>query len=224
MADHPPSPDRFDEAIAWHRRRVPLTDAEWQSLQQKSHDRAFKVAGVQQAQVAQAVFDDIDRAIRDGTTLDDFKAAAGAKLAEAWGGEDAHRVETVFRTNVLHSYNAGRTTVFRHPAVKEARPYLRFDATEDSRTSEICDELDGTVLPADDPFWARHTPPLHYNCRSQLTPLDREEAADEGIDDGPPDTGDAEVDEGFGRPTAEYEPDTSGFDPEIRRILEARLR
>jgi uncharacterized protein with gpF-like domain len=123
------------------------------------------------------------------------------------------------------SYNGARSAIFSDPVVREARPYLQFHAVEDSRTSDICEALDGKVLPADDPFWQRHTPPLHHNCRSVLVPLSHEEAHDEGITSGKPDTGGAAPDEGFGRPSApgDGEPDLAGFDPDIRRALEKRL-
>lgn len=226
MAEPPADPDRYDEAIRAFRARVPLTDPEFRKLEADQRQRAFWVAGVTQARTVQEVMDSIGRAIENGTTLEEFKAEAGAKLAEAWGGANAPRLETVFRTNVMGAYNGGRTEVFDDPEIRKARPYLRFEAVGDSRTTEICEALDGTVLPADDPFWNTHTPPLHYNCRSIVTPLSPEEAEDEGIAEGPPDTGGAAPDEGFGqpqRPGDAEEPDTEGFDEEIQDILKDRI-
>lgn len=217
----PPDPDRFDEAIRDFKRRVPLTDPEFRDLSAAEKRRSFWVAGVTQARMVQEVKDAIDRAIRDGTTLEDFKAEVGDKLSEAWGSEYSPRLETVFRTNVLSSYNGGRHQIFSDPVVQEARPYLRFDAVGDARTSEICEQLDGTVLPADDPFWHTHTPPLHHQCRSILTPLTLEEAGDEGIARTRPDT---KPDDGFGSPPDPENdtPDLSGFDPDIRDVLKRR--
>src|SRR6185369_12313498 len=123
-------------------------------------------------------------AVRDGTTLDDFKDEVGARLAEAWGGEDAPRLENVFRTNVLQSYNAGRYEIYSDPVVQEARPYLRFDGVDDSRTCPICAPLNGVVKAADDPFWKTRHPPLHHSCRDLLAPLSKEEAHEEGITSG----------------------------------------
>jgi SPP1 gp7 family putative phage head morphogenesis protein len=222
----PPDPDKFTEAVNAFRRRVPMPADEWDLLTQAEREHAFKVAGVAQADLAQEVHDALERAIRDGTTLDDFKREMGDRLAEAWGGDDPVRMETVFRTNVLSAYNAGRHEVFSAPAVRRARPYLRFDAVGDSRTSEICEELDGKILPADDPFWKKHTPPLHFNCRSILVALSPEEAEEEGIAAEAPET-EAEVDDGFGRePTTagkDWQPDTSGYAPEIRAALDEKL-
>ncbi len=46
--------------------------------------------------------------------------------------------------------------------------YLEYVAIDDNRITEICKKLDGTRLPPDDPFWASHTPPNHFNCRSTV--------------------------------------------------------
>lgn len=222
----PDSPIRFEEAVREFRKRLPMTDAQYEELDAAAREHAFKVAGVTTADVAQTVFSALDRAIADGSTLEDFKAEAGASLAEAWGGEDSGRVETVFRTNVNSAYNAGRHQVFSAPTVQKSRPYWRFDATMDSRTSDVCEQCDGTVLPADDPFWRKFSPPLHPNCRSYLVALTAEEAGDEGLTDGEPNL-DAEPADGFGkRPSGkgiDWKPDPDRFDPLIRPAVAKRI-
>jgi hypothetical protein len=100
-AKQPPPPDRYAEAIAWFRNRVPMTDEEFAALDVAERQKAFTVAGVTQARPIQEIFNAIDRAIADGTTLDDFKDEVGAQLEDAWGGESPFRVETVFRTNIM---------------------------------------------------------------------------------------------------------------------------
>jgi SPP1 gp7 family putative phage head morphogenesis protein len=220
----PADPKRFEEAIDAFRKRVPIRKDEWETLTRQEREYAFTVAEVAQADLVTDVYEAIDKAISAGTTLEEFKRDVGAKLEDAWGEPRAARVETIFRTNVLGAYNEGRHAILTAPAVKEARPYWRFDAVEDSRTSDICDELDGTILPADDPFWDSHTPPLHFQCRSVLTPLSEEEATDEGENDEAPD---AEPDEGFGaapsREGEDWEPDLSEYPEEIADELGDRL-
>jgi SPP1 gp7 family putative phage head morphogenesis protein len=225
-APEPPAdPDRFEEAIRAFRARVVMPDDEFENLLETERRKAFTVAAFTQARAVQEIADALERAIADGTTLEDFKADVGGKLAEAWGGDDAPRVEALFRTNVMQAYNDGRAEVLSDPEVKKARPYWRFDAVGDNRTSDICDALDGTVKPADDPYWRTHTPPMHPNCRSIITPLTPEEADEEGVTSGKPDTGDAAPAEGFGKPGANdnWEPDTSGLDPAIRRVFNERI-
>jgi SPP1 gp7 family putative phage head morphogenesis protein len=216
-------PDRFEEAIRQFRKRVPISDEAWEALTEAEREFAFKVSGVAQADLVSDAWVEIDRAISEGTTLDDFKAAVGDRLEEAWGGADPTRLETAFRTNTQSAYNAGRHEILDHPAVKKARPFLRFDGVDDARQSEICAALDGTVRPADDPFWDSHHPPLHFNCRSILTPLSDEEADDEGIDDKGPDV---EPDEGFGSPPTvggDWQPDPKDYPAPIADILRGKL-
>lgn len=222
MSTPPATPDRYDEAVRAFRKRVPMTDPEFRKLEAAERTRAFWVAGVTQARIVQDVMSALDRAIEDGTTLEEFKAAVETKLVDSWGTDDPLRLETVFRTNVMSSYNAGRYEIFSDPDVQKDRPFVRFDAVGDSRTSDVCDALDGKVLPADDPFVKAHWPPLHHNCRSQWTPLTEAEAEDEGITRSPPKV---QADEGFGRVVdpENLEPDLSGFDPPLLRLVKDRI-
>jgi SPP1 gp7 family putative phage head morphogenesis protein len=214
-------PAKFAEAVDAFRKRVPLTEGTYDELDAAEREFAFTVAGVAQADLVTDVWEALDRAIADGETLDDFKARVGDMLEEQWGGAAPARVETIFRTNVNAAYNEGRYAVFSAPAVKEARPFFRFDAIDDDRTDEDCAEANGTVLPQDDGFWDAHVPPLHPNCRCTLVALSDEEAADEGVT---PDEPDSEAAEGFGgRPStegADWEPDTADYPDAIGAVLD----
>ena len=50
-------------------------------------------------------------------------------------------------------------------------PYLRYDAVDDARTSDICRPLDGITLKFDDPFWSKYSPLNHFNCRCRIEKL-----------------------------------------------------
>jgi SPP1 gp7 family putative phage head morphogenesis protein len=224
--DPPADPDRYDEAVAAFRRRLNLSDVEFADIVAQEEARASVAAAMLQGRLVQQAIDGLERAIADGTTLEEFERDAGEALAEKWGGADPARMESLFRTTVMQAYNDGRADIFADPDVRKARPYLRFDAVGDARTSDICDALDGTLLPADDPFWRTHSPPLHPNCRSILTPLTEEEAGEEGVTVGKPDTGDAEPAEGFGERVdpENWEPDLSSFDPAVRDVVGERIK
>lgn len=223
--DIPDDPDRFEEAVRAFRKRVPMAKKDWDKLTAKQRQYAFSLAEATRADLATVVWEAVDKAIRKGTTLDEFREDIAAKLENEWVAPSAAAAERVFRNAVLGSYNAGRHAVFSDPVVREARPYLRFDAVADSRSSEICEELDGTVLPADDPFWATHTPQLHHGCRSILTALSPEEADEEGISTRAPDV---DPDDGFGlEPSDEggdWEPRLRGYPAPIRDELRSRLK
>lgn len=219
----PANPEQFEEAIKAFRRRVPVTPDEYSKLTDNERAYALKIAAVTQARQAEDVFRALDKAIAKGTTLEDFKA----DMADVLPAMSGYRLESMFRTNVMDAYNQGRHAVFTSPTVKRLRPYWRFDGVGDARQSDICEDCDGTVLPADDPFWNTHQPPLHVGCRSRVTALTPEEADDEGIDDGPPDT-ENEPAEGFGEPPPksgrDFDIDWTSFRPEIRDALKDRVR
>lgn len=213
--------DSFDDAVAAFRRLIPMTDEQYAALETEAQALAFTVANVSQADIVQQVYDAIDSAIKNGTTLEDFKAAVEPQLTTAWGEPKAYRVETIFRTNTQAAYNQARFETITHPVVKQARPYLRFDGIDDSRQSDICRAIDHTVLPADDPFWHTHAPILHHQCRSVLTPLSKDEADTHGITQSPPEVA---PEDGFGNPYKTFKPDVDKYDPSIKDVLGEKLK
>ena len=216
MKRPPADPAAFQEAVRWFRDRLPMTDDAFDALDAQAYHKAFRVAGLAQLDMVTQVWEALDRAIAKGESMESFRAAVQDRLTAAWGKEMPWRVETIFRTNAQLAYSDARWEQMEHPAVKKARPFRRFDAIMDSRTTDICAALDGTVLPADDPFWGTHLPPLHFNCRSHQVSLTGREAEAEGIDDAAPEE---QPTEGFGRaPTLrppEPEPDLGGYPPAL---------
>jgi len=174
-------PLRNEEAWSWFRERVPITREQWNALDQQSRRRAFTVSGVTALDVLDHVWREIDRAIADGTSFEDFRKRVTESLESQWGGSNPSRVETIFRTNVQSAYAAGRYQQMRDPDVIASRPYWEFVAILDSATSEICRPLEGVVRSADDPFWGSHYPPLHFNCRSSVMTLTARQANQRGV-------------------------------------------
>lgn len=219
--------DRFEEAIDWFLARTVISAGERRRISVRARHRAFWIAGVAELNVVQSVFDALGRAIENGEPLDDFKRRVRGRLTTAWGGDNPHRIETIFRNAVQSSYNAGRVRQMRDPVVLQHRPFWMYDAVLDARTSPICKPLDRTVLPADDPFWEDHTPPLHHRCRSSIRSLREEQARRHGISTTAPDV---RAQEGFGRaPTDALDvPDEllprADADPELVAELQRRAR
>ena len=221
----PSATDEFVEAVAWFRKRVPLRKESWNALVTEARERAFTVSGVAQLDLVYDVSAAIDDAVAKGTTLDDFKKTIGEKLEAAWGGtvaEPAWRLETIFRTNVQQAYAAGRYNQATDPFILEERPVWMFDAVLDSRTTQVCRECDGTVLPADDPWWKTHLAPLHFNCRSGFLTLTDEQAQSLGGVTKKP-TNEKPLD-GFGAPpgSAAWEPDPAKYPADLWAAFNAK--
>ncbi len=221
------SPAEFEEAVASFRRRVPMTRAEWDALLVAARERAFMVSNVAQVDVIQQVFTAIESALANGDTLVDFKRTVGPALEQAWSGTvaaPAARLETIFRTNVQTAYAAGHAQQRDNPVIKRRRPFSQYRAINDARTSDICRPLDGTVRPADDPWWGDNSPPRHFNCRCRIVPLTKEQAEAAGVtaslDGLPP------AQEGFGvKPSLTgWTPEKAGYSPELWSEVEAKLK
>jgi len=210
--------------VRWFRARIPMTDAQMQEIDADIRKYAWTVANCTQADVVTQVYEALDSAIANGTTVDEFKKTIGEQLEQSWGGEDPGQLETIFRTNVQSAYNAGRYEQQTDPVILHARPYWQFDAIEDDRTSDICSELDHTVLAADDDFWDEHQPPLHFNCRSTVVALSADEADEAGVSEDAPETPAAD---GFGDApelsSGDWEPDPKDYPSEIASVLRSKL-
>ena len=217
----PATPVKFREAIAAWRKRDPMSSDDYDALEEGEADHAWTVAAAAQADLVADVFDAIESAIENGDTLEDFQDTVSDRLAEAWGGPNPARIETIFRTNVNSAYNEGRHAIFSAPKVKEARPYFRFDVIDDDRLDDVCADCGGVILPQDDPWWDEHLPPLHFNCRCSFTALSEDEARDAGgaDDEGP----DADADDGFGDAPNEdgedWQPDEGDYPAAVGDVL-----
>lgn len=213
-------PKTADELTKHLRKVLSMPADEFYALEAQARGRAFTVSGVADLDLVTDVWRSIEQAVSHGETLEDFRARVASDLEEAWGGEIPGRIETIFRTNVQSAYAAGRYHQNNRPEVRATHPFCRFTAVMDSRTSDICEALDGTVLPSDDDFWATHQPPLHFNCRSDVSAITVEEAKEAGIDDVPPTT---EPDDGFGVPIIDWKPDLSTRPVELVTLYELKL-
>lgn len=216
-------PVDFDDAIAWFRKRVAMTKADFERLSAAAKRKAFFVSNVAQLELIQQVWDAIDKAVKEGTPLADFKKTIGSELRKAWAGtvdDPPWRLETIFRTNVQNAYGAGRYRQATHPDVAGDRPVWMFDAILDGRTTDICEACDGTKLPNDDAWWKTHLPPLHFNCRSSFIALTDKQAGKITLvaPTQPPQ-------DGFGGvPGAdEWEPDPNAYAPTLAQALTQKM-
>ena len=222
MAPKPPPPDLddVDRSVSYFRDRIPMTDEDFDALDEELRGRAFRIAGVNQLALVSDVWEALDDAIANGDSFGDFKAEVSERLSSAWGGEKPWKVENLFRTWTQRAYSAGRYEMMTDPDVKEARPFWEYVEIDDGRVCPICSECGGTVRLADDPWWASHIPPTHSACRCSHVSLTPEEAAGRA-DDPPPNV---EAAPGFGGPPDEdFEPDLSRYPPQLVDAYQRRL-
>lgn len=155
----------FDEAIDFFRAKTNVPPAIFATLADAARRKAFAIAAGATEQITASIRDLLDTALSDGLTLREFQAQAADVLTR--GGVAAKNPwywETVYRTNLSTSYQAGRWKQMTDPAVRASRPYLRYVSarTPTSRPSHV--EKHGLVYPIDDPFWDEWMPPNSWNC------------------------------------------------------------
>lgn len=218
------TPQGFEEALRWFRGRVPMTDAAFAALTAEAQRRAFTFAGAATLALVSDVWRSLDATLADGRTLRDFKRDVAPSLLSQWQGTVASppwRMEVIFRNATQRAYVHGRVEQLRDPAVARVRPVWMFDAVGDARTSAICSALDGTVLPASDPWWATHTPPCHHACRSTVRGLSAGDPRVKAAQGSVPPTTPAQA--GFGAlPGAdEWQPRAVDYPPEVWAAYQA---
>jgi len=80
-------------------------------------------------------------------------------------------LKTVTRTKTTEIFNQARKSFYDNdPDAKQIIEAFEYSAIIDSRTSDVCDSLDGKIFLKGE-LTARITPPLHLNCRSLLVPV-----------------------------------------------------
>lgn len=163
----------FQEQIDFFRRKLSMPTASWTDLWNEQHDHAFVVAGAMQANLVKDFRDAVDKAIAQGTTLEEFRKDFDAIVdMHGWtynGGRN-WRSRVIYDTNLRTSYAAGRWQQIQQ--VKQLRPYLRYRHMPGERYPRLQHlAWDGLVLPADHPFWRTHFPPNGWGCQCWVDSL-----------------------------------------------------
>lgn len=154
----------------------------YKRLSDEAKRTAFTIANVEDKRVIALVKQELESAIREGKTYEEFREAVD-QVFDTYGVTefaDAH-LETLFRTNVQSAYNQGAWDILHDADVKDMIQYLIYDAIEDPRTCGLCAALDGTTLPMDDPFWSIYWPPNHHRCRCDVRPVTTAAAKRDGV-------------------------------------------
>jgi SPP1 gp7 family putative phage head morphogenesis protein len=141
-------------------------------------EKALTIAGVEQAEVIQAVKDKLEEAIKNGTSLDNFKSQINS-IFDSFGITklSSRHLDTIFRTNLYSAYAIGKLA--QVDDMRDRFPLWQYSAIHDSRTRLSHLELDGRIFRVGE----GPIPPIDYNCRctaiylhiSQTTGLDAED-------------------------------------------------
>ena len=226
-------PLNFEEALAYFKKKIPMTEEQFRELAENARQRAFTVAGITRLDIIQDLLDELTQALAEGRTAQDFKKNIRERMKDkGWQGLTPYRLDTIFRTNVQTAYQVGRYQQMKAPEVVESRPYWMYDAVNDGGTRPSHRAMDGMVRRHDDPIWDLWYPPNGFRCRCKAISLSAAAVARRGLKiaegDLPQriDTSTGEIlqmepDKGFkSNPAADpWEPDLSRYDSGLKNAF-----
>ena len=158
----------FKEQIEFFRRKANVPTNSYVDIYNNEHDYAFVVAGANRNALLNDFRIAIDKAISQGTTLDEFRKDF-AEIVERHGwsynGSFSWRTRIIYETNLNSSYQAGRYQQLRD-AKFPYMEYLHSDYVEHPR--ELHQSWDHLVLDFNDPWWNTHFPPNGYGCQCRV--------------------------------------------------------
>ncbi len=164
----------FEEAIAYFRSKLNIPSERWDQIVAEAHDWAFAVAGVTKGELLEDLRQAIEKALTEGTTLQEFRQDFDEIVEQrGWsyrGGRD-WRTAIIFGTNIRVAYAAGRYRQMTEPAVLAARPYWMWRHGDSYQPRPLHQEWDGLILAASDPWWQTHYPPCGFGCRCRVFSL-----------------------------------------------------
>jgi len=209
--------------------KAALTSAVFDRLSAEARQKAFRIAGVNNARLIQAVRNRIAKSIESGKLWPEVRqeieklfSAAGEKMP-ALG-----RLRQVFITNTQQAYNDARRELLKQET--GTFPFWQYLTVGNGipgingvRATHAA--LHGLIFRADDPFWNSHYPPWDFNCRCYIVALTEGQARGTGQELRTL----GYVRRALGiRPNAAFdrggEPDLAGIDAELRQALEEMLK
>lgn len=164
----------FQEAIDLFRQKVNLPTERWNDLWAGMHARAFMVAGASKDELLADLRAAVDKAISDGTTLATFRKDFDQIVAQhgwSYQGGRGWRTRVIYETNLRTAYMAGRYRQMTDPAVLAARPYWEYRHGDSAHPRPMHLSWNGTVLPADHPWWQTHYTPNGWGCKCKVFAL-----------------------------------------------------
>lgn len=151
-----------------------LSDRSTDSMRKKAQRQGFSIAGLTNKRMLETTKRELVRQVSQGSDLRRFHIFVKQRLESAgFTPANPSHVETIFRTNVMTSYNSGRLEQQTQAKVLAARPYWQVITVTDGRQRPNHGALHRKVFRADDPAWQKAYPPFGFNCRCRVRSLPR---------------------------------------------------
>lgn len=214
------------EALDYFRVRGIEVGFDYRDVWLEEHARAFTVAKAMNVEILDDIRAALDKAIADGTTLQQFRKDLTPLLQRKgwWGkkvmkdpltGEQVvaqlgspRRLRTIYRANLRAARAAGIWQ--RAQRTKKTLPYFLYELGPSKEHRKEHSDWAGTLLPVDDPWWNDHFPPNGWGCKCRVRQVSRRDAGRRG---GPTSRPARNPEERVNRRTGEVQIVDKGIDP-----------
>lgn len=164
----------FKEAVAYFKDKIALPTKTWKDLQGEMHAKAFTVAGAMREDILCDFQKAVGKAITDGMSIQEFRKEFDSIVKRTgWqhNGSRNWRSDLIYQTNLHTAYAAGREKQMQDSKMRKIYPYARYRSMDDGRERPEHKAWNNIVLPWDDPWWDKHTPPNGWGCRCWKEPV-----------------------------------------------------
>lgn len=167
-----------ERALGWLKKRgedLKVT-VDWNQMDSFAHSRSFTVAKVMTADLLQDFYNLVEKAKRDGWSVEKFQKEALPFAEKAgWTGNNLHRLKTIYTTNMMTSYAQGK---YKQQALlfeQGLYPYLEYRPSTSDEPNPLHKKFYGLILKFDDPFWDIFYPPSRFGCQCGVRSVSQKE-------------------------------------------------
>ena len=164
----------YKEAVDYFRQKINMPAKNWTDLEGSMHTRAFVIAGCMREDILIDFRKAVDAAIADGESLEEFRGRFH-EIAAKWRTSDAKfdekmnksgyaswRSKVIYQTNMLTAAAAAQERQAR--AMPDVFTHAKYVCMMLPGSREEHKHWNGTVLPVNDPWWEKHSPPNGFGC------------------------------------------------------------
>ena len=164
----------YKEAVDYFKQKINLPTRRWNDLEGAMHTRAFTVAGAMRADILLDFRKAVDKAIEKGDSLQDFRNNF-YDIAKKWRAADpsfdakmekpkygAWRSKVIYQTNMVTAAAAAQERQAR--AMPDVFTHAKYICQMLPGSRDEHKAWNGTVLPVNDPWWEKHSPPNGFGC------------------------------------------------------------
>ena len=168
----------FQEAIKSFIDKTPILYETIEEITEEVRANCFWLKKSTDLEMTSKLFEHMKKSLETGTTFKQWVKDSKEAIEKLGLGKQGYYLENVYRTNMFSQYSIGNYKQLKED--EKLFPYWQYHAVDDNRTTSICRTLNGKIYKATDPFWNIYYPPNHYQCRSTVICLSKDDMKEYG--------------------------------------------